>query len=181
VSGPAPAPAPDPTAAAAIAGDATPPTTALPWSEAATRLAAAHVFWLGTLAPGGRPQSRPVLAVWVDGRLYSTAGPGSRKARNLATNPRLSLSTTTEGMDLVIEGRAEPVTGDDRLAAVGAAYRDKYGWPVEVVDGAFAAPYGAPTAGPPPYEVYEIVPEVAYGFGTDETWAPRSTRWRFPA
>jgi hypothetical protein len=39
---------------------------------------------------------------------------------------------------------------------------------------------GAPTAGPPPYEVYEVyevTPAIAFGFGTDETLTP--TRWRF--
>ena len=35
---------------------------------------------------------------------------------------------------------------------------DKYGWPVVVEGGAFQAPYGAPTAGPPPYLVYEAFP-----------------------
>jgi hypothetical protein len=44
-------------------------------------------------------------------------------------------------------------------------------------EGAFSADYGAPTAGPPPYEVYALQPVTVYGFGTDETWSP--TRWRF--
>lgn len=49
---------------------------------------------------------------------------------------------------------------------------------VTIVDGAFAAPYGAPTAGPPPYYVYEIRPETVFAFTTDES-PPRPTRWRF--
>jgi hypothetical protein len=36
---------------------------------------------------------------------------------------------------------------------------------------------GAPTAGPPPYDVYEATPTAAFGFGTDERFVP--TRWRF--
>ncbi len=44
-------------------------------------------------------------------------------------------------------------------------------------DGAFHDAEGAPTAGPPPYDVYEVTAETAYGFGTDGTFAP--TRWRF--
>ena len=58
-------------------------------------------------------------------------------------------------------------------------YASKYGWPAAVKEGAFDAPYGAPTAGPPPYEVYVITPTVVYGFGTDDEHAPRSTRWQF--
>ena len=45
-----------------------------------------------------------------------------------------------------------------------------------VRDGAFYAD-GAPTAGPPPYEVYEVTPATAFGFPTDETFT--ATRWRF--
>ncbi|MGH9244498.1 MAG: hypothetical protein ACRD29_09310 [Acidimicrobiales bacterium] len=46
-------------------------------------------------------------------------------------------------------------------------------------DGAFDAPYGAPTAGPPPYQPYAVTPTVIFGFGTNDKFAPLSTRWRF--
>ena len=36
---------------------------------------------------------------------------------------------------------------------------------------------GAPTAGPPPYEVYELIPTIAFGLGTDVSFG--ATRWRF--
>jgi hypothetical protein len=38
---------------------------------------------------------------------------------------------------------------------------------------------GAPTAGPPPYEVYEVIPKTAFGFSTDLSFGP--TRWDFGA
>ncbi len=79
----------------------------------------------------------------------------------------------------MIEGTAAPVRDDERLRRVAAEYLAKYEWPAEVKDGAFDAPYGAPTAGPPPYLVYEIVPQVVFGFGTDDPLAPHSTRWQF--
>jgi hypothetical protein len=47
---------------------------------------------------------------------------------------------------------------------------------VRIQDGAFDADYGAPTAGPPPFDVYALNPTRVFGFGTDETWSP--TRWR---
>lgn len=50
-------------------------------------------------------------------------------------------------------------------------------WHVTVRDGAFHGAEGAPTAGPPPYDVYEVRPATAYAFGTEEP--ARSTRWRF--
>jgi hypothetical protein len=46
-----------------------------------------------------------------------------------------------------------------------------------VRDGAFHNTFGAPTAGPPPYDVYRIEPTLAYGFPVQEDISP--TRWRF--
>jgi len=43
----------------------------------------------------------------------------------------------------------------------------------------FDAPYGAPTAGSPPYRVYEIVPRFVYALGTGDDLGVRSTRFRF--
>jgi hypothetical protein len=40
---------------------------------------------------------------------------------------------------------------------------EEYWWQVTVRDGAFYAD-GAPTAGPPPYELYEVIPTTAFGF-----------------
>lgn len=60
-----------------------------------------------------------------------------------------------------------------RLAEV---YASKYQWQVTVRDGALWGD-GAPTAGPPPYDVYVITPTAAFGFGTDKTFG--ATRWRF--
>ena len=65
------------------------------------------------------------------------------------------------------------------LERVAAVYRERYGWPVTVVDDAMDAPFGAPTAGPPPYAVFRIEPIRAYAIGiTDET-NYLSTRYRF--
>jgi hypothetical protein len=82
-------------------------------------------------------------------------------------------------MDVVLEGIATQVTSEDTLEKVAKAYRSKYGWPVTVTHGAFDAPYGAPTAGPPPYQPYEITAATVFGFGTAEEYEGRATRYRF--
>jgi hypothetical protein len=165
--------------AEAIAGDSTTPTDPMDWAELAERFAAAHSIWITTVDAEGRPSARPVLSVWLDGALHFTSNPTARKARNLSATGVCTASVTTDEMDLVIEGIAEPVTDDAQLARIGEAYGEKYGWPVTVVDGAFEAPYGAPSAGPPPYQPHVLTSERAYAFGTDETWAPRTTRFTF--
>lgn len=60
--------------------------------------------------PDGRPHFSTLLGVWLDGALYSCAGPGERKAKNLAQNPHCILTTgrndLADGVDLVVEGDA---------------------------------------------------------------------------
>jgi hypothetical protein len=136
-------------------------------------------YWLATTDGDGAPHVRPVLAVWVSGVLHTTTSPRARKARALADGGRCSMSLGTDGMDLVYEGEAVRVEDDADLERVGAVYGEKYGWPVHVRDRAFHAPYGAPTAGPPPYEVFAIRPHKVFAFGTDDAFAARSTRFTF--
>ena len=141
-----------------FAGDTT------PWLEARERLADADTYWLATVRTDGLPHLVPLLGVWVGGALHFVASRTSRKARNLAR-------------DLVVEGEATKVSGEVRLHRVAEAYMSKYGWPVTVRECAFYAD-GAPTAGPPPYAVYEVIPQTAFGFPTEEGMF-RPTRWRF--
>ena len=89
------------------------------------------------------------------------------------------MTARTDNMDMVLEGTATPVTDDDTLQRLAAAYRAKYGWPVTVREGTFDAPYGAPTAGPPPYHPYRITPVTVFGFGTSDDYGCRTTRFLF--
>jgi Pyridoxamine 5'-phosphate oxidase len=155
------------------------PDAVITWRDARERLAQSRSFWLATTRADRRPHVRPVLAVVVDDIVYSTTSPSARKARNLATNAHCAITASSDDIDFMIEGTAAPVTAEETLERVAEAYRSKYGWPVTVRNGAFHAPFGAPTAGPPPYQPYALVPEVVLGLGTNETYAMRSTRWRF--
>jgi nitroimidazol reductase NimA-like FMN-containing flavoprotein (pyridoxamine 5'-phosphate oxidase superfamily) len=134
-------------------------------------------YWLATVRPNGAPHVMPVLAVWVEGQPYVCIGTGTRKARNLARDARCVVTVEHEPLDLVVEGTAVKVHDEDTLRRVAQAYDATYGWQVTVRDGALDAAGGAPTAGPPPYDVYQVAPATAYGLGTDEPVA--ATRWRF--
>lgn len=124
------------------------------------------MYWWATTRPDGRPHIRPVLAVLIGEILYSTTNRAAGKARNLDANDRFAVSTSTEEIDFVVEGHAAPVTDQDTLERIAEAYHSKYGWPVTVRYGAFHAPYGAPTAGLPPYQPYALVPTAS------SDWAP---------
>jgi Pyridoxamine 5'-phosphate oxidase len=152
----------------------------LPWEEGRSRIADARYYWLGTVHPSGRPQVRPVLAVWDAAMLYTTSSPDARKGRNLDHDGRCTVAVSAEDMHLVLEGTASTVTDDAVLQRIARAYRTKYDWPVTVRDGLYDAPYGAPTAGPPPYRLYEIRPSSVFAFVNDSRLAgASSTRFSF--
>ena len=151
--------------------------TATAWAEGRRRLAEGGTYWLATVRPDGAPHLGPVLAVWTDGALCFSTGEGTRKGKNLARDGRCAIGVGAPGLDLVVEGEAAKVRDDGKLRRAAALYASKYGWEVAVRDGAFHDAEGAPTAGPPPYGVYEIAPATVFGFATDENLAP--TRWRF--
>ena len=152
----------------------------LPWGLAVQHMAAAELFWQVTRRPDAHAHIRPVFAVEIDGMLCSTTSGSAGKTSLLEQDPHCSLAASTDGMDLVYEGVAVPVHETDLLKRIAAAYHQKYGWPVAVTsDGAFDAPFGAPAAGPPPYRVYAFEPITVWGFGTDDRYATRSTRWDF--
>ena len=51
------------------------------------------------------------------------------------------------------------------------------GWPVEVAGDAFTAPFSAPSAGPPPWQLDRFTFHTAFGVATAEPYG--ATRWRF--
>jgi hypothetical protein len=155
------------------------PDAVIPWNVARDRLADGRLFWWATMRPGGQPHVRPVFAVLAGGALYSTTNRNARKSKNLAANPRFAFSVSTDEIDFIIEGNAKPETDQETLELIAEAYRTKYGWPVTAQDGGLHAPFGAPTAGPPPYQPYALMPELILGLGTTEKYAMHSTRWRF--
>ncbi|ELZ00028.1 pyridoxamine 5'-phosphate oxidase family protein [Natrialba asiatica] len=146
------------------------------WTDARGRLAAADYYWLATVHSDGRPHVRPLLAVWVADAMYFCSGAATRKSGYLTAVPSCSLATETDTFHFVVEGEATKRSDETALQDVAGAYATKYEWEVEVRDGAFYAA-GAPTAGEPPYEVYEVTPETVFGFGLDASVS--STRWQF--
>jgi hypothetical protein len=153
----------------------------LPWSRPHDLLIASTPlpgtpFFLGTAGPDGRPHSAGVGVLWLDGDLYFTSSPRARKARNLAVNPVCTVSVRLEGIDLVLEGEAARVTDQPTLERAAAGYREG-GWPAVVEGDAFTAPFSAPSAGPPPWNLYRFRFRTAFGVATTEPAG--ATRWRF--
>jgi len=147
---------------------------AIPWSTVDDALGAGTPeAVLGTIRPDGRPHAAAVGSICVDGLWYVVSGPETRKSRNLAANPACTLFVKLPGIDVVFEGEVERVTEPEELERIVAVYRQG-GWPAEVEGDAFTAPYSAPSAGPPPWNLYRITCRQAFGVGEGG-----ATKWIF--
>jgi nitroimidazol reductase NimA-like FMN-containing flavoprotein (pyridoxamine 5'-phosphate oxidase superfamily) len=152
----------------------------IPWSVALEALESGdpqnQTTFLATTRPDGRPHLAGVGALWDNGNVYVVSGAATRKSRNLAKNPNCAISMSFKGIDLVVEGTAAKVTDDETLHRLAKRYGDQ-GWPATVKDGAFTYDYSAPSAGPPPWDLYEVTPKTVYGVLSAEPGG--ATRWRF--
>jgi Pyridoxamine 5'-phosphate oxidase len=151
----------------------------IPWSRVLDQLqdnSGKRTTFLSTARPDGRPHVAAVGALWLDDKFYFTSGAGARKSRDLAVNPNCVVSVALPDLDLVVEGTATLVTEDATLQRLAERYAAQ-GWPAQVENGAFTAPYSAPSAGPPPWYLYAVTPSTAFGVATAEPYG--AMRWRF--
>jgi hypothetical protein len=172
--------------------DAQPLTDGNPtdWRTAEQRLETPEpeqTYWLATVRPDGRPHVMPVIGIWADDAFYFLSGEGTRKGRNLVLDGRCVIAGSSRvlpSIDIVIEGDARRVRDEPTLRRVVDVFTTTLHWPqLELRDGAVDGP-NAPTAGPPPYTVFEVVPTTAFGLpgvaGMDKTPDRATpTRWRF--
>jgi hypothetical protein len=142
-------------------------TGLLPWSWAEERLAACRNYWLVTTWPDGRPHAMPIWGVWHAGAVWFCTGGRSRKARNLAADPRCVVVTGEALNPAVVEGAARIRREDDELARFLDVYNAKYGTQI-----------GRDFLDPGVNITVEVRPERAFGLLHDDfTGSP--TRWTF--
>jgi hypothetical protein len=133
---------------------------------------------LATINPDGTPHLTGVGTVWQDGMFWFESGDTTRKSRNVARDPRCTVSISVHEFDLVVDGEVEKVLEPATVARMASLWAAE-GWPCRVDETGIAltADYSAQSAGPPPWYVYRITPRQATVI---ETIKPgRATRWTF--
>src|ERR1700694_559835 len=95
-----------------------PPGKKFPWSRVERLIKNARNYWIGTSGPGDRPHSAPVWGVWGDGVLYFSPGDESRKARNIAMNPRITVHPEIDNEAVILDGVTTKVSGAAKLKPV---------------------------------------------------------------
>jgi pyridoxine/pyridoxamine 5'-phosphate oxidase len=137
-----------------------------------------HTCWVATINPDGSPHVTALGVLWVDGTFWFETAESSRKGKNLARDPRCTLSVATHEFDLIVDGDAHKVTDPLTVAAMAARWNAQ-GWPARVDESgvALTAEFSAPSAGPGPWSVYRLAPRRATALSTVEPGG--ATRWTF--
>ena len=137
-----------------------------------------HTCWLATINDDGSPHVTGIGALWTDRSFWFETGERTRKGRNIARDPRCTLSVATQQFDLVVDGEATKVTDPATVAAMAARWASE-GWPARVDERgtALTADFSAPSAGPPPWHVYRLTPHTATALITEGDGG--ATQWRF--
>jgi PPOX class probable F420-dependent enzyme len=107
------------------------PATALSWPEVAGRLAPARTYWLNTTSPDGAPHAAPVWGVVIGHTLYLYSERRTRKARNLAADPRLVVHLESGDDVVIVHGLAEDLGSPAQVPDVVAALAAKYTRPAD--------------------------------------------------
>jgi hypothetical protein len=135
----------------------------LPWSQAEKRLAASRNYWICTARPDGRPHSIPVWGFWMDGAFYFGSARTSRKARNLARNPAVSVHLESGDDVVILEGTAVEVSDKPTFKKLDRECRKKYKMPLMIM---------------PESVTYRVRPRVALAW-TEKDFLKTATRWQF--
>jgi len=137
----------------------------LPFSHAEDRLTKSRNYWICTARPDGRPHSIPVWGFWIDGALYFGTGRSSRKARNLAHNPAVSIHLDSGDDVVILEGTAVEIelSNKSQLKKLDAASRAKYKMPMVVG---------------PENVLFSVRPRVVLAW-TEKDFPNNATRWQF--
>ncbi len=144
----------------------------LPWSWAASRLAAARNYWLVTVSGSGRPHALPVWGAWAENRhrFFFSCAQSSRKASNLEVNPRVVVAPEDTAECVSLEGTARPVVDVTSRRDWVDLYVAKYRAAAPDLSGEFLLANA----------MFEVTPDRAFAvIEREKEFATRATRWTF--
>ena len=87
----------------------------------------ARNVWMASVRADGRPHLVPVWFVVSGQRWYVSIEPDSVKARNIATNPRVSLALEDCDSPYILQGSARP---SNITAVIAQLFKAKYAWDI---------------------------------------------------
>ncbi|RIK44191.1 MAG: pyridoxamine 5'-phosphate oxidase [Chloroflexi bacterium] len=76
----------------------------LPWEYVEERMRTAVNYWIGTVRPNGRPHVSPIWGIWHDGRFWFDGSPETRRGKNIAQNPHITVNLEDGTKVVIMEG-----------------------------------------------------------------------------
>jgi hypothetical protein len=157
----------------------------LPWSFARERVERTRNYMLATITPAqpaasdvqppasslqlpalGAPHVMPVWGVWFEDAFYFSTSPTSRKARNIAANPRVVITADDPRNAVIVEATVMQLDDPALTKRIVAAYNAKYDW---------NTPEGEAFLVARPHTVFAFI-ETS---DTEPHFAQTATRWTF--
>ena len=136
----------------------------LPWKWAKEQLTNSHNYWITTVRPDGSPHTMVVWGIWLDNAFYFSTGLKSRKARNLAGNPKCVACTERADEAVVVEGECRLVNDTSLSKRFCSLYEKKYKWDMSEFQNE---------------PLFALRPRLAFGL-LEKRFPSAATRWRFP-
>ena len=140
----------------------------LSWKWAEQRLRKSHNYWITTVRPDGSPHTMVVWGLWLDGAFLFSTGRLSRKARNLAKNPRCVVCTEKAEEAIIVEGVAE-VAGVPARREFLKKYKPKYDFDMGGMEQDILSMKEP---------VFAVRPRVVFGL-YERRFVGSATRWKF--
>lgn len=139
-------------------------TGMLPWKWATDRLGKSKQYWISTTRPDGSPHVMVIWGLWLEDEFWFSTGRKTRKARNLAANPRCVICSDNSEQAVIVEGEVGIVEDAILLKKVFAAYQKKYKMDVSGM--------GEP--------MFRVLPRIVFGL-FEKKFGQTATRWLFAA
>ena len=135
----------------------------LPWKWATDRLKKSRQYWIATTRPDGSAHLMIIWGVWLEESFWFSTGARSRKARNLAANPKCVIGTDDAAKAAIIEGSVEAVDAQSaEFERFARTYERKYAWDLREMA----------------QQVYRLRPSVGFGL-FEKKFEQTATRWLF--
>jgi len=140
----------------------------LPWTWADQRLKKSHNYWITTVQPDGSPHTMVVWGLWQHGRFLFSTGSKSRKARNLAENPKCIVCTELAHEAVIVEGVAQIADVAARRKMI-STYEKKYKFDLSSMKDDILSMKEP---------VFSVRPRVVFALW-EKHFQSKSTRWKF--
>ena len=110
------------------------PASFLTWDWVAAHLTESKNYWLCSIrpptpeAPAGCPHVVPRWAVFIDGKIYYDGSPETRHARNIESNPNITVNLESGTQAIMLEGTSVPAEKPSRELGqkLSQEYKKKY-------------------------------------------------------